>query len=193
MIHVYMRVSSKKQDTRSQELELKEWSAGRKVQWHKDTFTGKTLQRPGWEKLTAALQPGDTVVVWRLDRLGRTCKGLSALFDQFHRDKITLVSLKEGIDLSKPAGRMIANVLASVAQFETELRVERVLAGQAAARKAGKTWGGRKVGTRIKVTEEKERTIKQLHHGGESISAIARQTGVSRPTVYKTLGLAPQP
>ena len=81
-------------------------------------------------------------VVWRLDRLGRTAKGLTALFEELQRLGVGLVSLKEGLDLSTAAGCLMANVLASVAQFETELRSERILAGQAAARAQGKRWGG---------------------------------------------------
>jgi DNA invertase Pin-like site-specific DNA recombinase len=98
------------------------------------------------------------------------------------------VSLREGIDLSTPPGRMLANMLASVAQFETEIRAERVLAGQAAARLKGKRWGGRKAGTRVRVTEEKERTIKAMHKAGESMTAIARTVELSRPTIYAVLG-----
>ena len=79
------------------------------------------------------------VVVWRLDRLGRTAKGLTALFDDLTTRKIGLFSPRGSLDLSIPAGRLMANVLASVAAYETEVRAERVLAGQAAARASGKT------------------------------------------------------
>lgn len=84
--------------------------------------------------------------------------------------------------------RMMANMLASVAQYETELRTERVLAGQAVARAAGKKWGGRQPGTRVRVTEEKERTIRSMRKAGESIAAIARTVELSRPTIYAVLG-----
>ena len=82
----------------------------------------------------------------------------------------------------------MANVLASVAQFETEVRAERILAGQAAARAAGKTWGGGKPGRRVTLTEEKEQTIKLLHQQGKGISEISRVVGLSRPTIYRVLG-----
>ena len=84
-----------------------------------------------------------TVVVWRLDRLGRTAKGLTALFEDLLGRGVDLVSLEDGLDLATPAGRLMANVLASVAQYETEVRADRVLAGQAVAKANGKTWGGR--------------------------------------------------
>jgi DNA invertase Pin-like site-specific DNA recombinase len=164
-------------------------SAGEPVQWYRDKFTGKTLDRPGWLKLQAAIERGEVnrVVVWRLDRLGRTAKGLTALFHDLRERKVGLVSLKDGIDLSTPAGRMLANVLASVAQFETELRAERVRAGQQAAKAAGKSIGGRKAGTRVRLTVEKEKAFKRLYRAGTPVSEIARTLQLSRPTVYKAI------
>jgi DNA invertase Pin-like site-specific DNA recombinase len=106
------------------------------------------------------------------------------LFADLQQRGINLVSLREGIDLSTPAGRMLANMLASVAQFETECRAERVLAGQAAARAKGITWGGRKEGTRTKAVADKAAAIRKLSKSGESVAAISRACGVSRPTVY---------
>jgi DNA invertase Pin-like site-specific DNA recombinase len=191
-IAIYLRVSSqKRQDFKSQQPDLERWAAVQDIPVviYRDKFTGRTMDRPGWNKLQAAIDRGEVVKVccWRLDRLGRTAKGLTALFVDLQERGVGLVSLREGIDLSTPAGRMLANMLASVAQFETECRAERVLAGQAAARENGKTWGGRKPGTRVRVTEEKERAIKSMHKQGEKIAAIARATELSRPTVYAVL------
>ena len=93
------------------------------------------------------------------------------------------------MDLTYPlAPGLLANVLASVAQFETEVRAERILAGQAAARAAGKFWGGGKAGRRVRLSVEKERAIKQLSKQGKPIAEIARVVGLSRPTIYKALG-----
>jgi DNA invertase Pin-like site-specific DNA recombinase len=190
-IAIYPRVSTKRQDLASQLPDLERWAAaqGEQVVWYRDKFTGKSMERPGWQKLYAAIERGevDKVVVWRLDRLGRTAAGLTKLFADLQERKIGLVSLKDGIDLSTAAGRMLANVLASIAQFETEVRAERVLAGQAAAKAAGKSIGGRKVGTRVRLTEEKERAVRRLHKSGTSVSEIARTLQLSRPTVYKAL------
>jgi len=147
-IAVYLRVSTRRQDTRSQEPDLKRWldafANGSEVRWYRDHATGKSMDRPGWKKLDAELDGGNVsqVVVWRLDRLGRTASGLTALFEKLVSRRVGLVSLKDGFDLSTAAGRLMANLLASVASFELELRAERVLAGQAAARAAGKRWGG---------------------------------------------------
>jgi DNA invertase Pin-like site-specific DNA recombinase len=193
-IAIYVRVSTKQQDMRSQEPDLERWAAAQDqpVNWYRDTFTGKTMNRPGWTKLEAAIQRGEvaTVVCWRLDRLGRTAKGLTALFDDLHKGKVNVVSLREGIDLSTPAGRMVANMLASVAQFETECRAERILAGQAAAKAQGKTWGGSQKGRRIKVTKEQVAIVHRMKAERAKIAAIARATGLTRPTVYRLLDTA---
>lgn len=194
---IYMRVSSKQQDAASQEPDLKRWADSQDVEviTFRDKFTGKTMDRPGWNKLIAAVREGKVgrIVCWRLDRLGRTAKGLTELFAELVERKVNLVSLKDGLDLATPAGRLMANVLASVAQFETEVRAERVLAGQAVARANGKTWGGSEKGRRIVVTDEQLNTIRWMI--GEaftegrkpSVTAIARATGLSRPTIYAYL------
>jgi len=192
-VALYVRVSKRNgQDVRSQLPDLERWAAAqdRPVRWYKDSFTGKTMDRPGWGRLQAAIDAADVyaVVVWRLDRLGRTAKGLTALFHDLREKKINLVSLKDGLDLSTAAGRLMANVLASVAQFETEVRAERILAGQAIARAAGKVLGGGKAGRRIRLSVEKERAIRQLHREGKPVAEIARVVGLSRPTVYKAIG-----
>ncbi len=83
---------------------------------------------------------------------------------------------------------MMANVLASVAAYETEVRGERIRAGIAAAKAEGKTWGGRAEGSRSRATADKANAVRKLHEAGESVTAIARATGISRPTVYSLLG-----
>jgi len=190
---IYCRVSKRNgQDVRSQLPDLERWATAQDqpVKWYKDQFTGKTMDRPGWNRLQDAIDNGEvsSIVCWRIDRLGRTAKGLTNLFACLQERRVNLISLKDGLDLSTPAGRLLAHVLASVAQFETEVRAERILAGQAAARAAGKTWGGGKPGRRVRLSEEKERTIKLLREQGKGISEIARVVGLSRPTVYKVLG-----
>jgi len=192
-VAIYCRVSKRNgQDVRSQLPDLERWAAtqDQPVRWYKDQFTGKTMDRPGWNRLQSAIDGGEisAVVCWRIDRLGRTAKGLTSLFADLQAKRVNLVSLKDGLDLSTPAGRLMANVLASVSQFETEIRAERILAGQAAARAAGKTWGGGKPGRRVRVTVEKEEAVRQLRAQGASISEIARIVGLSRPTIYKILG-----
>ena len=129
-----------------------------------------------------------SVIVWRLDRLGRTASGLTALFEELRARKVNLVSLKDGLDLATPAGRLMANVLASVAAFETEVRAERVMAGLAVAREKGVRLG-RSAGihTRTKVRPEQATQILRLKREGKGVSAVSRATGLSRPTVYSVL------
>lgn len=188
---IYVRVSSRIQDAESQEPDLKAYAASvdGPVVWYADTATGKNMDRPAWCRLQAAIRGGKvaSVVVWRLDRLGRTAPGLTALFEELCERKVNLVSIKDGIDLATPAGRLMANVLASVAQYETEIRGERVAAGQAAARANGKRWGGSKPGKRKKVTPEQIKAIHALHADQTPIAAIARAVKLSRPTIYAIL------
>ena len=112
---------------------------------------------------------------------------MTALFDKLVSRGINLVSIKDGVDLSTAAGRLIANVLASVAAYENEVRAERIVAGQAVAKANGKRCGGSKPGRRLKVTDEQLRAIRRMHAEGESKAAIARTTGLSRPTIYAVL------
>lgn len=190
---VYLRVSTRKQDQRSQESDLRRWVAAYategEVAWYSDKSSGASMERPAWRQLEAQYRTGavDRIVVWRLDRLGRTSSGLTALFDELRRLGVALVSVREGFDLATPAGAMVATILASVAQHELEVRGERQAAGIAAAKAQGKRWGGRKAGARWKVTAELERQVRKLHREGESVSAIARATHLSRPTVYQLL------
>jgi DNA invertase Pin-like site-specific DNA recombinase len=188
---IYCRVSSRDQSHASQLPDLERWAEapGAPVEWFKDTFTGKTMNRPGMDRLIEGLRAGrlERIVVWRLDRLGRTTKGLCQLFDELTERKVDLVSLKDRFSLASPAGRLHARILASVAEYETEVRAERVTAGQAVARRKGKTWGGSKKGWRWKVTDEQQAAILEMHGAGKPIVQIARITGLSRPTVYRVV------
>jgi DNA invertase Pin-like site-specific DNA recombinase len=190
---VYVRVSSKRQDTASQEPDLKRYLAANGLEGapvYRDKFTGRTMQRPGWQKLEAAIRAGEvkTVIVWRLDRLGRTCAGLSALFAELNARKVNLVSLRDGLDLGTPAGKLMAHVLAGVAEYETEVRAERVLAGLEVARERGVRLG-RPAGvhTAIKVTPEQAKQVRRLVAEGQGVTAISRTVGLSRPTVYRLI------
>src|SRR5688572_13296312 len=111
-VAVYVRVSTKNQDQRSQLPDLERWASTQddEIVWYRDTATGKTMDRPRWNKLVEAIKAGTVskVVVWRLDRLGRTAKGLTALFDELCQRRVGLFSLKDSLDLSTPAGRLMA-------------------------------------------------------------------------------------
>lgn len=190
-IAVYVRVSSKAQDHRSQLPDLERWAEAQDepVQWYRDTASGKTMDRPAWRELEQAYRMGQVsqIVIWRLDRLGRTAAGLTSLFDDLRQRRVNVVSLKDGLNLSTAAGRLMANVLASVAQYDNEVRSERIRAGQAVAWAKGKAWGGSMAGKRKKVTRTQEKMIRRMKEEGESVTAIAKAVGLSRPTIYDVL------
>jgi DNA invertase Pin-like site-specific DNA recombinase len=190
---VYIRVSSKRKDTASQEPDVKRYLAANGLDGatvYRDKFTGRTMDRPGFSKLLAAIHAGEVrnVIIWRLDRLGRTASGLAALFSDLNARKVNLVSLRDGLDLSTPAGRLMGHVLASVAEYETEIRAERVLAGLEVARERGVRLG-RPAGvhTAVKVTPEQAAQVRRLVTEGQGVTAISRAVGLSRPTVYRLI------
>lgn len=188
---MYIRVSSQSQNRALQFDALTTWASTNGVVplWFEDEFTGSTMDRPGWNNLWASVEAGlvDTIVVWKLDRLGRTCRKLVRLLDDFCARDIRFVSLTECIDLATPGGRLMANVLASVAQFEQEVIAERQAAGIASAKAAGKKWGGRKPGT-YKASVE---MAFELKREGLTNTRIAKVLGVSRQTVYTYLKKVP--
>ncbi len=190
-VAIYVRVSSKDQKHASQLPDLERWANAQseKVKWYHDKFTGKSMDRPGWNAVEEGIRKSkiSKLVVWRLDRLGRTAKGLTALFEDLRERKVNLVSLRDGLDLNTPAGRLMANVLASVAQYETEVRQERQVAGIAAAKRAGKRWGGSKAGVRKKVTEDQIEMILAMKRKKKPITRIAKAVRLSRPTIYEVL------
>jgi len=188
IVAAYIRVSTRQQDGRMQEKAIRQWAAAKGVRLtvYRDRFTGKTMDRPGWSKLEKAVRAGKVgrIVVWKLDRLGRTVSGLTKLFDDLRGRGVKLVSLTEGLDLSTPMGKLVANVLASVAQYETEVRGERVMAGQAAARARGKRWGGSKKGWTM-LSDNQIQAIRDLYARGNSKRTIANMMKLSWPTVHK--------
>ena len=189
-VALYVRVSSDKQKHRSQVPDLKRWAEGQNqpVKWYRDTKTGKTMNRPGWSKLETAIRAGkvSAIVVWKQDRLGRTARELLALRDELVARKVDLIYAQGGMmGLDTPEGRMIFGVLANVAEYDNEIRSERIRAGQAAAKAAGKKWGGGKPGMRTNAT--KQAAVRAARAKGESISKIARDLELSRPTVYAIL------
>ena len=207
MIGVYMRVSTRGQRLDGQRADLEAWVRGQEAggataKWYTDTFTGKSMDRPGFNRLMADIRSGKvkTLACWRLDRLGRTAKGLTGLFDELVAVRCNFVSLKDAIDLSTPAGRLIGCVLASVAAYETEVRGERIAAGKAAKAakidaivRAGGTpppcnRGGRPKGIPNKVTATVAGMVRKLKAEHTPVARIARELRLSRQTVYEVLG-----
>jgi DNA invertase Pin-like site-specific DNA recombinase len=195
---IYMRVSSNRQDTKSQEADLLAYKAavegrGEEVRVYREKRTGTNYDRPEWQKLWGAVRTGQVqrIVVWRLDRLGRLAGATIQLLDELESKGVAFLSIRDSFDPSTPAGRLTRNVLASVAQFETEVRSERQRAGIDARRdpKTGKCpWGGRKAGVPNKDTSEKIGVVHQLRGQGRGIAEIARIVGLTRQTVYRLFG-----
>ena len=149
---MYLRVSNANdQKFDSQEMDLENWVCThrpKRIIKYQDKFTGVTMDRPAMQKMMDDLHKGNinAIVCWRLDRLGRTAAGLTKLFEELQQFKCNLISVKDHLDLSTPGGRLNANIIASVAAYETEVRAERVKAGQQAVKSNGKKWGGSKRG-----------------------------------------------
>jgi DNA invertase Pin-like site-specific DNA recombinase len=177
----YARVSTVDQHSELQTRALDEAGCTRVFV---ETASGARSDRPILRECLGYLRPGDTLVVWKLDRLGRSLSHLVATVDQLREQGIGFTSLTEAIDTTTAAGRMLLGVMASLAQFERDLVVERTRAGLAAARANGRH-GGRPVA----LTGRKLELLHQLAAAGDmSKSAIARTLNVSRATVYRALG-----
>ncbi len=184
---IYCRISSVQQKLDSQEDELSRWielNQPAKVKWYRDKYTGKSMDRPAMSKLICDLHNSkiSQIVIYRLDRLGRTAAGLTKLFEELQKCQCNLISLKDHLDLSSPSGRLNAHIIASVAAYETEIRAERVKSGQASAKSRGKVWGGSKKGRKAK-TATKVKPVLALLRQGLSKAEISRTVGISIPTI----------
>ena len=151
---------------------------------YRDKLSGASTreQRPGLASLLDYARPGDAIVVVGIDRLGRNAAEVMTTIRELRDRDIVLRSLREGIDSSNATGRMIAGVLASLAELELELGRERRAAAREARRARGQHIG------RPKALDEKKTALAQrMHASGESASTIAAALGVSRATVYRVL------
>ncbi|MEK5061858.1 resolvase [Paenibacillus sp. FSL H7-0326] len=147
-----------------------------------EKVTGAKKDRPELEKLLSYMKPGDAVIVWKLDRIGRSIKHLIELSELFKTSNIEFVSLKEKIDTSTATGRLMFNMLAALAEFEREMIIERTHAGLAAARSRGRQGGRPK-----KDEADIERAVKLYKSEAYSIADITEMTGVSKATLYRNV------
>jgi len=143
-------------------------------------------QRPGLAALLDYAREGDAIVVVGIDRLGRNAAEVMATIRELGERGIVLRSLREGIDTSNATGRMVAGILASLAELELELGRER----RTAAREARKA-RGQHIGRPKALTDAKAALARRMHDGGESASTIAATLNVSRATVYRALSDLP--
>ena len=129
------------------------------------------------------LRDGDSLVIYKLDRLGRNMKDLLAIIEQLQKRNISLVSLRDNIDTGSTTGKLIMHIFASLAEFERDLIKERSAEGRREAKKKGVRFGRPK-----QPKPEKANMCAQLYRNGNSVSAIMRTTGIkSRNTIYKYL------
>ena len=191
-IAIYMRVSTiDKQDHAAQEAALKAWEKGQTepVVWYKDSASGKDTNRAGFQAMMRDVSRGKVakIVVAALDRLGRNTRDFLAFVDDLKTKNVGFLSLREGLDPFTPMGEFVLTCMMAMAKLEREHIRSRVNAGIAAARAEGKVWGGRRPGTRIAVTVEKEQAINRMKADDVPIAEIARVLGLTRRTIYKVL------
>jgi DNA invertase Pin-like site-specific DNA recombinase len=177
MLIGYARVSTHDQNLGLQKDALHK--AGCQKIFEDKASAGHT-ERPGLAKALEMLRSDDTLVVWKLDRLGRSVKHLVELVGNLAQQGIHFRSLTDSIDTSTPSGRFFFHVMASLAEMERELLVERTKAGLEAARLLGRR-GGRK----RKMTDSKLKSAKKLLSSGMPPQEVARNLGVSIPTLYR--------
>lgn len=179
----YARVSTSHQSL-DQQLDALSAAGVNPDRIYRDKLSGTSSreQRPGLATLLDYARPGDAIVVVGIDRLGRSAAEVMATIRELRDRDIVLRSLREGIDTSNATGRMVAGVLASLAELELELGRER----RAAAREARRARGQR-IGRPRALNKSKAATARRMHLNGEPASTIADALGVSRATIYRVL------
>ncbi len=178
MRYGYGRVSTVLQDTALQEDAFKR-AGVEQVVTEKWSSVGA---RPALHRLLARLRPGDEVVVYKLDRLGRSLQDLLGILERINDSGASFRSMTEPIDTGSPAGRLMFSILGAVAEFERSLIRERAIAGQVAALRRGVRWGGRRPSL-SDVERAEVRELVKLH--GFTQDMVAEAYGVSRSTVSR--------
>lgn len=145
-----------------------------------DRTTGTAANRPGLEQITTMLRPGDVLVVWRLDRLGRSLRDLIDWVQYLESEGVSLQSLHEQIDTQSPTGKLIFHLLAALAEFERHLIQERTQAGLAAARARGRL-GGR---PKSLDAEQRQLAVDLYHAKNMTVKQLCEMMGISKPTLY---------
>lgn len=182
----YARVSTEEQELDLQISALLQAGCAKKDIFT-DKISGSKSERPGLKRCLEYLREGDCLVVWRLDRLGRSMIHLVTLVEDLHKRKISFKSLNDGaIDTTTASGELIFNIFSSLAQFERRLIQERTKAGLEAARERGKV-GGRKP---TKANDPKVKMAKQMHQDPSiTIKEICDSLKISKATFYRYISL----
>ena len=146
-----------------------------------ETASGKNTERPGLNSIKEVLRKGDTLVVWRLDRLGRSLKDLIEWINYLDSKGVAFKSLQESIDTSTTTGKLIFHVFAALAEFERNLIKERTQAGLVAARARGRLGGRPK-----SLDKDKRQAVAKLYEDGKMpVMEICEMFNISKPTLYK--------
>ncbi|EPO5854216.1 recombinase family protein [Staphylococcus pseudintermedius] len=177
----YARVSTGLQNLNLQEDRLNAYGCEKIFSDH---ISGSKSKRPGLYKAIEFARSGDTIVVWRLDRLGRNMEDLITLVNELNERGVSFHSLEENItmDKSSSTGQLLFHLFAAFAEFERNLILERSSAGRIAARARGR-YGGRPE----KLNQKDLNLLKTLYDNGTPIKTIAEQWQVSRTTIYRYL------
>jgi len=175
----YARVSTDEQTTA---LQLDALRAAGCAAIHEDSASGASRSRPGLSGAIEDLRAGDTLVVWRLDRLGRSLRDLLNISEMLRDRDVALRSLTDHIDTGTAAGRMLYAVLGAVAQFERDVLRERTVAGMRAAKKRGEH-----IGRPSALSPTQIREAKKMLERGESPNHVARVLRVGRSTLYRAI------
>ena len=177
----YARVSTGLQNLNLQEDRLNAYGCEKIFSDH---ISGSKSKRPGLDKAIEFARSGDTIVVWRLDRLGRNMEDLITLVNELNERGVSFHSLEENItmDKSSSTGQLLFHLFAAFAEFERNLILERSSAGRIAARARGR-YGGRPE----KLKQKDLNLLKTLYDNGTPIKTIAEQWQVSRTTIYRYL------
>ena len=177
----YCRVSTDDQETALQVDALER--AGCDRIYRDEGKTGRTMSRPALQELLGDIEEGDTLTVWKLDRLGRSVVDLIRLLDDLRAQGVEFASVTEGIDTNTAGGRMFYAMLAAMAQYESEIISERTKAGQAAAKRRGKHIGRPSALTPYQLTE-----ARKMHDKGQTMRDIARHFNVDYSAVRRACG-----
>ena len=145
-----------------------------------DEVSGTVAKREGLEKAKEILRQGDVLIVWRLDRLGRSIRDLISWVEYLEEEKIGLQSLQESIDTTTSSGKLVFHLFAALAEFERNLIRERTNAGLAAARARGRL-GGRKKSLNKK---ERKKVIEMYNRRNHTVKEICKMMGITKPTLY---------
>ena len=179
----YARCSTDRQDLAAQRQALLELGVAENRIYTDHGLTSTSHARPGLDQALAAVREGDTLVVPKLDRLGRSVPNARAIADLLRERGVKLALGRALYDPGDPMGKMFFNILATFAEFEADLIRMRTREGMAIARAKGKLRG-----KQPKLSDRQQRELCRMHATGEySISDLAELFSVSRPTVYRTL------